>query len=57
MPFYYKVETMPSSSAIFTSWLNTQGSSGWQLVQVVPMSPVTETGNGSVLCYFISGSN
>lgn len=57
MPFYYKVETMPSSSAVFTSWLNTQGSSGWQLVQVVPMSPVTETGNGSVLCYFISGSN
>lgn len=57
MAFSYKVEVMPSASATFTSWLNTQGASGWQLVQVVPMSPVTETGNGSVLCYFISGSN
>ena len=55
--FWYKVEMMPSGSANFTSWLDTQGASKWQLVQVVPMSPVTETGDGSVLCYFISGSN
>lgn len=57
MPFSYKVELMPSGSATFTSWLNTQGASGWQLVQVLPMSPVNETGSGTVLCYFISGSN
>jgi len=55
MPFVYKVETMPSGSNN-VSWLNTQGSSGWQLVQVVPMAPVNENGAGSVLCYFISGS-
>jgi len=55
MPFVYKVETMPSGSATFTSWLNTQGAANWELVQVVPMSPVTENG-GSVLCYFKSGS-
>lgn len=56
MPFVYKVETMPSGSAIFTSWLNTQGAANWELIQVIPMSPVVETGNGSVLCYFKSGS-
>lgn len=56
MPFVYKVETMPSGSAVFTSWLNTQGASNWELVQVIPMSPVTEAGHGSVLCYFKSGS-
>ncbi len=57
MPFLYKVEVMPSGSAVDTSWLNSLGTVGWQLLQVVPMSPVTETGDGSVLCYFISGSN
>lgn len=56
MPFYYKVETMPSGSATLTSWLNTQGASGWQLVQVIPMSPVNANGMGSVMCYFVSGS-
>ena len=56
MPFVYKVEVMPSGSANFTTWLNTQGAANWELIQVVPMSPVTETGNGSVLCYFKSGS-
>jgi hypothetical protein len=56
MPFVYKVETMPSGSATFTSWLNTQGAANWELVQVIPMSPVNESGNGSVLCYFKSGS-
>jgi hypothetical protein len=56
MPFVYKVETMPSGSATFTSWLNTQGAANWELVQVIPMSPINETGNGSVLCYFKSGS-
>jgi hypothetical protein len=55
--FWYKVETMPSGSAVDTSWLNTQGTSKWQLVQVVPMSNISENGRGSVLCYFISGSN
>lgn len=62
--FWYKVEMMPSGSANFTSWLDTQGASKWQLVQVVPMSPVTgevsasiTTTRGQVLCYFISGSN
>lgn len=56
MPFVYKVETMPSASAANTAWLNTQGASNWELIQVIPMSPVTETGAGSVLCYFKSGS-
>lgn len=57
MPFNYKVEVMPSGSAIDTSWLDTQGTNRWQLVQVVPLSAVNESGRGSVLCYFISGSN
>ena len=56
MPFVYKVEVMPSGSANFTSWLNTQGAANWELIQVVPMSPVVENGAGSVLCYFKSGS-
>ena len=56
MPFLYKVETMPSGSAVDTTWLNVQGTAGWELVQVVPMSTVNERGNGSVLCYFKSGS-
>jgi len=56
MPFVYKVETMPSGSAVLTSWLNTQGALNWELVQVIPMSPVNSNGNGSVLCYFKSGS-
>ena len=62
--FWYKVEVMPSGSANLTSWLDTQGSSKWQLVQVVPTSTVITSGSGTstvatgqVLCYFISGSN
>ncbi len=62
--FWYKVEVMPSGSANLTSWLDTYGASKWQLVQVIPASPiitsgsgVTTTANGQVLCYFISGSN
>lgn len=56
MAYTYKVATMPSGSAVDTTWLDSQGSSGWQLVQVVPMSPITETGSGAVLCYFIKSS-
>ena len=62
--FWYKVEVMPSGSANLTSWLDTQGASKWQLVQVIPTSAVITSGSGTstratgeVLCYFISGSN
>lgn len=63
--FWYKVEVMPSASANLTSWLDNYGASKWQLVQVVPISPIASTSgsgaatvtNGQVLCYFISGSN
>lgn len=58
--FWYKVELMPSGAANLTSWLDTQGAGKWQLVQVVPTSPVIASGSvatGQVLCYFISGSN
>jgi hypothetical protein len=62
--FWYKVEVMPSGSANLTSWLDTQGASKWQLVQVIPTSTVITSGSGTstvtsgqVLCYFISGSN
>lgn len=61
------VAVMPSGSAINTTWLDWIGSGvsqsitgapsgSWQLLQVVPMSPITERGNGALLCYFISGS-
>lgn len=56
MPYVYKVETMPSGSAILTSWLNEQGAENWELVQAIPMSPINDSGNGSVLFYFKSGS-
>ena len=63
--FWYKVEVMPSGSANVTSWLDTQGASKWQLVDVVPLTPIVSTSGsatatvtkGEVLCYFISGSN
>ncbi len=63
--FWYKAEVMPSASANLTSWLDAYGASKWQLVQVVPLSPVTSISGsgtstattGQVLCYFISGSN
>jgi hypothetical protein len=62
--FWYKVEAMPSASAGLTSWLDTQGVSKWQLIQVIPTTPVMTSGSGpntvatgQVLCYFISGSN
>ena len=65
MPFNYKVEVMPSGSANLTSWLDTYGASKWQLVQVVPLTPVVSVSGsstatnvkGEVLCYFMSGSN
>jgi hypothetical protein len=65
MPFNYKVEVMPSGSANVTSWLDSLGANRWQLVQVVPLTPILSTSGsatatattGQVLCYFISGSN
>lgn len=67
MPWKHFVATMPSASAVNTTWLDWVGanvshsitgapSGSWNLLQVVPMSPVNSNGNGSVLCYFISGS-
>lgn len=61
------VAVMPSGSAVDNAWLDYIGSNvshsytgapsgSWQLVQVVPMSPVTAGGNGTIMCYFISGS-
>lgn len=61
------VAVMPSGSAVDTTWLDWIGagvsqsitgapSGSWQLLQVVPMSPVKENGQGSIMCYFISGS-
>jgi hypothetical protein len=55
MPFVYKVELMPSGSATLTEWLDEQGAENWELVQVVPLSPITQN-QGTVLCYFMSGS-
>ena len=70
MPFKYYVTEMPSGSANRV-WLDAVGSNvshsftgapsgSWQLVQVVPMTPLVangpSTGAGSVMCYFISGS-
>jgi len=63
--FNYKVEVMPSGSANLTSWLDAYGASKWQLVQVVPLTPIVSvSGSGTatnvkceVLCYFMSGSN
>lgn len=67
MPWKHFIATMPSSSAVNTTWLDWVGSNvshsltgapsgSWNLLQVVPMSAVNSSGNGSVLCYFISGS-
>lgn len=56
MAYTYKVEVMPSGSVVDTVWLDAQGAADWQLIQVVPMSPITETGNGSVLCYFMKSA-
>jgi len=61
------IAAIPSGSATDATWLNAVGSNisqsytgapsgSWQLVQVVPMSPITADGKGSVMCYFISGS-
>jgi hypothetical protein len=67
MPWKYFIATMPSGSATNRTWLDAVGSNvsqsytgapsgSWQLLQIVPMSPILENGNGSVMCYFISGS-
>lgn len=61
------IATMPSGSAMDKNWLDYIGSNvshsitgapsgSWQLLQVIPMSPINGNGNGAVLCYFISGS-
>jgi hypothetical protein len=61
------IATMPSGSAVDRTWLDYIGSNvsqsitgapsgSWQLLQVIPMSPINGNGNGAVLCYFISGS-
>lgn len=66
MPFKYYIAAMPSSSMNKT-WLDQVGSNvshsitgapsgSWNLVNVIPMVPVNETGGGAVMCYFISGS-
>jgi len=57
---------MPSGSTNRT-WLDQIGSNvshsltgapsgSWNLVNVVPMSPLNAAGGGTVMCYFISGS-
>jgi hypothetical protein len=67
MAWKHFIAAMPSGSAADTNWLNSVGANvshsytgaptgSWQLIQIVPMSPVTEGGRGSVMCYFISGS-
>lgn len=56
MAYNYKVELMPSGSAIDTAWLDARGASKWQLVQVIPVTAVQPDGGGNIMCYFISGS-
>jgi len=56
MAYNYKVELMPSGSAVDTTWLDLQGTDGWQLVQVVPITALQADGGGNIMCYFISGS-
>lgn len=56
MAYTYKVELMPSGSANDTSWLDTQGTSGWQLVQIIPVTSVQGDGGGNIMCYFIKSS-
>ena len=67
MPWKNYVAVMPSGSAVDRMWLDMLGtnvsqsitgapSGSWQLVQVIPMSPVVGGGSGNVMCYFISGS-
>jgi|NOAtaT_7_FD_contig_21_12804992_length_376_multi_3_in_0_out_0_2 hypothetical protein len=66
MPFQYYVAQMPSGSMNRT-WLNNVGSNvshsftgaptgSWNLVNVIPMSPINGEGGGTVMCYFVSGS-
>lgn len=67
MAWKHFIATMPSGSAMDKTWLDYVGSNvshsitgapsgSWQLIQVIPMSPVNSNGAGSILCYFISGS-
>ena len=66
MPFKYYIAQMPSGS-MDQGWLNLVGSNmsqsltgapsgSWNLVNVIPMSPLNKDGGGSVMCYFVSGS-
>lgn len=67
MPWKNYIAVMPSGSATNITWLDWIGSNtsqsitgapsgSWQLLQVVPMTPLNENGNGSIMCYFISSS-
>lgn len=66
MPFKYYIAEMPSGS-MNKIWLDSVGSNvshsytgapsgSWNLVNVVPMSPLNSSSGGSVMCYFVSGS-
>lgn len=66
MPFKYYIAQMPSGSTN-KLWLDAVGSNisqsftgapsgSWNLVNVVPMSPLNQDGGGTVMCYFVSGS-
>lgn len=56
MPFTHKVEIKTSGSVADTAWLDVHGAANWQLVQVVPLSPIQGDGTGGAAFYFISGS-
>lgn len=64
MAWYNYIAEMPSSS-VNVPWLNAVGSNishsftgapsgSWKLSQVIPMSPVTSDGEGTVMCYFVA---
>jgi len=61
------IALMPGSIVNNRTWLDSIGSNvshsitgaptgSWQLLQVIPVTIVSETGSGQVWCYFISGS-
>lgn len=67
MPWKNYIALMPSGSAVDATFLDMVGtnvshsytnapSGSWQLLQLIPVSPVLGNGSGNVLCYFISGS-
>lgn len=56
MAYTYKVELMPSGSAVDTAWLDSRGTDGWQLVQAIPVTAIQADGGGNIMCYFIKSS-